>query len=186
MSFPSDLTPDGPDDLYLLCQELLEAADIATSTTRGGPISRVFVSAGPPPIDCVEGGMLSVHAGGPSLADTLPLQPPLQPAHRVQMGLQLNLVSVTLTVVRCAAVMQGQTATFPSAMAMSEVAAITMADCWAIWNAVAWMKRRGEIFPPIQEREIYFDPAFIVQTSGGAAGWQIPFRIQLDGFRFGT
>lgn len=185
MSFPADLTPGGPDDLYLLCDELLEAASIAVTLGRGGPVGRAFVSASPPAFDCVNGGQLTVHAGGPLIADTMPLQPPLQPAHRVQMEMQVNLVQVTVTIIRCASMPQGQNQRLPEAILLAEVAAITMADCWSIWNYVATHKRNDTLFPP-KEREIFFDPAYVVNTQGGAAGWQIPFRIQLNGFRAST
>ena len=40
--FPGDLTADGPDDLYLLCQEYLDACNAALALSRGGTISRAF------------------------------------------------------------------------------------------------------------------------------------------------
>jgi len=185
MAFPDDLTPGGPDDLYLLCAELLDASSSALALSRGGTPSRAYVSPGPPAFDCVAGGQLTVHAGGPIIAETLPLQPPLQPAHRVELGLQLNLVQMTVTVIRCAVLPQGQTQRLPDTGLLSQVAAITMADVWAIWNWVATHKRNQTLFPP-KERELYMDPAYVLQTQGGAAGWQIPFRVQLNGFRAST
>lgn len=183
MTFPADLTPGGPDDLYLLCEELLDAAASAVALARGGAIDRTFVSAGSPAFDCIN--QLTVHAGGPVIGDTLPLQPPLQPMHRIEMGMQVNLVQMTVTVIRCAAAVSGQSNVLPSKLALGHVAAITMADVWAIWNWISTHKRAQTLFGP-SRREVALDPAYAIQTQGGAAGWQVPVRVQLDGFIAGT
>jgi hypothetical protein len=181
--FPDDLTPGGPDDFFLAAEELLQTAADAVATTRGGPIARVYVSAGPPAFDCTAGGQLTVHGGAAQAADTLPLQPMLQPAQRIEYGIQVNLVHLTVTVIRCATVV-GQSAAVPSAGKLAADAAVSLADLWAIWNFVFTRKRAGLLFGPLDERrELAMDPATPVQTSGGAMGWQIPFRVELSGYQ---
>ena len=178
-------------DLFDLCHELLEACSEALAFTPGGTIDRVYVSPGSPPWDCTQ---LTVYAGGPVVGDTAPLQPPLQPGHRVDDVGQVNLITLVATVIRCCVPMpttDNQDVWFPPADEIEAVARQTLADVWAIWNHVATRKRNGTLFawpdrPNHQTRECFFDPAFPVNTSGGCAGWQMQFRVQLSGYDTST
>lgn len=172
----------GITDLYQCAQELLIACEQAVAFTDAGPINRCFVSAGLPAWDEVP--QLTVHLGGPAQSDTLPVAPPLQPGHRLQETGSVNLVTLTATVLRCAPTMveQGGLAGFPSPAELDASAAETLADCWAIWNHVATLKRSGVLYPP-NTRELFFDPAVSVNTQGGVAGWALQFRVQLGGFK---
>jgi hypothetical protein len=174
-------------DLYDLCVELLDACAEAVTST-GFPIERAYVSPGPPPWDCEQ---LTVHAGGPVPGDTAPLQPPLQPAHRVDAVGQVNMVTLVATVVRCCVPIMDEDAQgpwYPPAADIEAAAKVTLDDVWAIWNHVATRKRDGTLFAwpdraGHQTRECAFDPAFPIATSGGCAGWQLQFRVQLSGYR---
>lgn len=170
-------------DLFSLCTEYLEACAAAIIDTPGGPIARAYVSPGVPPFDCVP--QLTVHAGGPMIGDTMPLQPPLQPGHRVQQTGTLNLVSMTATVIRCVPTMDEEAGTvyWPEPGALEAAAAETTADVWAIWSYLKTRKRAETLFAP-KTREFFLDPAVAVPLGGGAGGWQIQIRVQLDGYDF--
>lgn len=175
----------GPADLHALCREYLEACALAVASTPGGAIDRVFVSPGMPAFDCPE-AQLTVHAGGPAQADTAPLAPPLQPGHRDDYSVVVNLVALTATVYRCAPVIAqvGDMFVFPEPSEMEAAAEFTNADVWAIWNVVRRRYRDGLLFttPNGRKRALFFDPAVPLLTSGGTAGWQIQIRVQLDGY----
>lgn len=171
----------GTESLYALCDELLVAASQACELSRGGAMDRVYVSPGPPAWDCPN--QLTVHAGGPAEADTAPLQPPLQPYHRVDDGLLMNMITLTITALRCAPSWgEAPSTSTPSIEALEEAAKETLDDVWCIWNHVATRKRDGTLFPPKKTRELIFDQALPLLTEGGIAGWQMQMRVQLDGF----
>lgn len=170
------------DSLYDLAREYLVACEEAVALTPGGVIARSFVSAGAPSFDCPD--QLSVHAGGPAEAETELTAPPLAPGHRSgEIGL-VNIVALTATIIRCSptvAESRGKLV-FPKPAELDAVARDTMSDVWAVWNHVRTRYRAKTLFfVADRRRELYFDPASPVATSGGAAGWQIPIRVQLDG-----
>lgn len=175
----------GPGDLHELCADYLAACEEAVATGAGGAVQRAFVSPGPPAWDCEQ---LTVHAGGPMQADTLPLQPPLGPGHRaVEVG-AIHLVNLTATVVRCiklGADRRGQTMA-PSPTDMDAGAQRTLGDVWSIWNVVRAKHRDGLLFvgPDGERRELFFDPAVAFQIEGSMAGWQVPIRVALDGYAY--
>lgn len=170
--------PGSVTGLYELCEEYLEACKQALELAPGGAIERAFVSPGMPAFDCPE--QLTVHAGGPSPGDTLPMSPPLQPARRIVDGDLLNMVAMTATVLRCAPGIRGTRAPTPKELA--DTAQKTLGDVWSIWNHIATLKRDDKLWAP-KTREVIFDPAVAVLIEGGAAGWQLQIRVQLDGYR---
>lgn len=171
----------GPDDLYVLCAEYLEVCRQAVALAPGGPIERCFVSPGPPAWDCPE--QLTVHAGGPVIADTAPLQPPLMPGHRIQQTGTLNLVTMTATVLRCAPVQgeYGEGLEVPAESDLDTSARVTLGDVWTIWMHLKTLKKSGVLWAP-NERELILDPAVVLNTMGGVAGWQVQVRVGLGGF----
>lgn len=176
----------GPSDLQDLAEEYLAACVTALqlgSTDQGeGVLGRAYVSPGVPPWDC---GQLAVYVGSAVVADTAPLMPPLQPAHRVDQGLLLNMVTMTAVIIRCCVPVptgEGPNILFPSAESMQDVARMTNTDLWAIWNHLANAKRAGTLFAP-KRREFVFDPAVPTAIAGGCAGWQIQVRVQLGGYK---
>lgn len=167
----------GPDDLFDLCEEYLEAC---VSALGSDVPDRRFVNYGPPAWDCPE--QLTVHAGGPVVADTLPLQPSLEPAHRAAVQGMVNMVSLTATILRCVPMIE-EDGDAPSPQDIEVASRQTCSDVWAIWNWLVSKKADGTLFPPRESRELFIDPAVAVNPQGGAAGWQITVRVQLDGYR---
>jgi hypothetical protein len=172
----------GPSALQEAAKEYLAAVQAALATTDNPPLDRAFVSPGVPSWDC---GQVAVYVGTAVEADTAPLMPPLQPAHRVGGHRMLNLVTLTAVVIRCCVPTptgEGPNLLYPSAASMQEVSDQTNADLWAIWNHLAQMKRSGALFPP-QRREFIWDPAVPTAISGGCAGWQVQARVELGGYK---
>lgn len=170
----------GAGDLYLLCREYLEAVSESLSLAPGGPTAVGYVSPGPPAWDCCD--QLTVHAGGPAEADTQPLGPPLQVGFRIVDPGRVTLVALTATVLRCVPTITPQGT--PPAAKLEAAAAVTLGDVWAIWNHLASRLRARTLFarPDGEPREFVFDPAIALNTSGGCAGWQVPVRVELDGY----
>lgn len=167
-------------DLYALASELLSAAEGILVGTPGGAISRSFVSPGLPSLDCCP--QLTVHAGGPAEADTSPVTTPLDPGHRTSNFELLNLVQLTITVVRCAPAPE---TAIPTAAELDAVSSETYADLWALWNELRQMHRAGTLFDAPAgpgSRELFFDPAYPLNPQGGCAGWQLPIRVELGGY----
>lgn len=179
------MTTPGPGDLYAAAEELLAAAGQALLASPGGgiPVTSQAIWPGLPSYDCIPA--LYVHAGGTSFADTYPLQPPLQPWQRMVTSGEVNLLVLTITVLRCVPVLEQtqQSVLFPSATDISASAEIVYGDLWAIWNYLKNQHRAGVLFQtPSGRREFNFLPAVPVRTSGGAGGWEIPVSVQLPGY----
>jgi hypothetical protein len=170
----------GSTDLYDVAVEYMDACAVALDDTPDRRPDCIYVSPGPPPWDVMPA--LMVHVGGPVIGDTLPLQPMLAPLHRVQITGEVNLVALTATVIRCAPVL-GENGELPIAE-MGPVSRQINADLWAIWNHIRAGKRAGALFGP-REREFSFEPAVPLNQQGGACGWQITIRTQLDGYPIG-
>lgn len=172
-----------PGGLYAAAQELLGAAAAGLALSPGGAISYQAIWPGLPAFDCAPA--LFVHAGGPSVGDTYPLQPPLQPMQRIVDTGQVNLVLLTITVLRCVPVLtqSQQSVLLPQPAALNASAEETMGDVWTLWNYLYEQHRSGALFSsPSRRREFSLDPAVAVRTSGGVGGWEMGVRFQLDGF----
>lgn len=169
----------GSSDLFAIADEYLDACVLALADTPEGPPDRCFVSPGVPAWDCPD--QLTVHVGAPLVADTLPLQPSLAPTHRVTVQAEVDIIVLTATILRCVPTID-DFGNLPSPAAIDAASQQVCADLWAIWNHVKSMKRAGTLFPP-REREFALDPAVSLQQAGGAAGWQIPIRVNLEGYR---
>jgi hypothetical protein len=164
-------------DLQTLAQEYLDACAEALSVTPAGAPTFRFVSPGPPSWDCCP--MLTVHVGGPVVADTFPLQPQLGPTHRVARAVTVDMILLTATILRCDPTLSEE-GVLPDPVEMTATAAQTNADVWAVWNYVTQMKRRNLLWPP-KVREFAFDPAIAQKQQGGCCGWEIPIRVNLPG-----
>lgn len=174
----------GATSLYDLCEEYLDACEAAVALGPGGAIPRAFVAPGPPAWDCCP--QLTVHAGGPAEGDTAPLSPPLQTGHRPEVGI-VNLIGMTATVIRCVPTLQEGSTALPSPASIDAAAQQTLSDIWTIWNHLLTLKRDGLIFAGTDgdphQREMFLDPAVALNSAGGCAGWQLPIRVQLGGYR---
>ena len=175
--------PGGPGDLYALAEEFRDACALALDGTPGGRPDYIAITQGAPAFDCFPS--LYVYVGQVGVGDTYPLQPPLQPMQRLSTTGQVDLVSLVAVVLRCAALpqQQGENLLAPSPAEVSAVARECYADLWAVWNSLKNQFRAGTLFPSLSNRrEFAFDAALSVPTSGGAAGWMIPVRVQLGGY----
>lgn len=168
------------DALHQVCLELLAVCAQAVEATVGGPIERRFVSPGLPAWDCCP--QLTVHAGGPAEANTAPLAAALDIGHRANVQGRVNLVLLTITVLRCVPVAGDRGLELPHPSAIEQAAAEVNEDVWAIWNHLFTEKRDGRLFGG-KCRELMFAGSVSVATSGGCAGWQIPVQVELDGYR---
>lgn len=170
----------GSGDLQALAEEFLAACVTALGDTPGGVPEFRCVSPGAPSWDCAD-GMLTVHIGGPTEADTFPLQPQLAPAHRIARGIEVHMILMTATVLRCDAQIDEE-GNLPSNEEITAVARITNADVWGIWNYIKRAKYLNLLWGP-KEREVSFLPAISQKQEGGLCGWEIPIAIQLDGYK---
>lgn len=175
----------GPGDLYTAAELLLSAAGEALLTAPAGgiPMTSQAIWPGAPSFDCIPA--LYVHAGGAQFADTFPLSPPLQPHQQIVTTGEVNLVTMTITVLRCVPVVDQtqQSVLLPSAAAISQAASDCYGDLWAIWNHLKNLHRSGALFQtPSGRREFRYLPAVPVRTSGGAGGWEIPVSFELPGY----
>lgn len=170
----------GSGDLFGALQEFFDACLLALEDTPDGPPPCAYISAGPPAYDQAE--CLIVHLAGPFVGDTFPLHPALAPLHRATTHGQVNLVTFTATILRCAVLLDGdQPQDLPSPAHHAATAAQCCADLWSIWNHLLYRKRAETLFAP-REREMGLDPP-VPYNQGGSVGWQIPVRIELDGYR---
>lgn len=172
------------DDLWLALVEYRDLCKDALADTLDGPPDdcAIYVDSGPPSWD--ELPSLIVYAGGPAVADTFPLQPYLAPFHRISVMGEVDLVSMTALILRCAAPLTENNA-LPDVATREKVSRQTSQDLWAILNHVKNAHRLGTFFPPATERELALDPAVAVVQQGGATGWAITLRVQLGGYRPG-
>jgi hypothetical protein len=170
-------------DLFAAAQELLAAAAVALEDAPAGPITRKLISQSAPVFDCAP--QLSVHAGGPSIADTYPLQPPLQPMQRIVTAGLVDLVVMTITVTRCVSTLgeEGQDILLPTPEALTADSEACYGDLWAIWNHLVKEHREGNLFQSLSKRrEFALEPAQPLNNGGGVGGWEIPVRFQLPGY----
>lgn len=169
----------GSIDLFAAAEQFFDLCRVALADTPDGVPECAYLSPGPPPWDACP--CLIVHIGGPVVADTLPLQPALAPAHRIATFGEVNMVAITATILRCTPTID-EGGRLPSPAEFNAATRQTSCDLWAIWNHVAQAKRDGALFPP-RERELLIEPSVALNQQGGAAGWQFTLRTQLDGYR---
>ncbi len=140
------------------------------------------MSPGVPSCDCPP--ELAVYVGGPAEGVTRPLAPPLALGLREDMTGRVDLIALTCVVSRCVPTVDA-TGNFPAPAAIEAAAKLTLGDVWAIWNVVPALYRKGAVFARADGERLllFFDPASPISISGGAAGWQIPIRCELPGYR---
>jgi hypothetical protein len=155
-------------------EELLELCAAAIADTDGGPIDLQYVEWGRPAYDCEE---LVVSGMGFGEADTR-TDTSLGAGKRTVHG-RVNLVSFTVTVVRCAAVMDDN-GNSPTKEQTEAKSAEMFAAVWAIWTRVYRAKRDGDLFEG-KCMDLFFDGASSVDASGGLYGAEIRFRAEIAG-----
>lgn len=167
-----------PDDLFDLATEFLAACLDGLDLTDAGRPECYYISPGPPPFDFCP--CLSVYVGGPAVADTFPLQPAMATGHRITIAGEVNLITLTATILRCAPILDDEGGGL-NPIDFNTASKEMYADLWAIWMMLKEMKKQDALFPPAQ-REFELMPAVSITQQGGACGWQIPVRVNLYGY----
>jgi hypothetical protein len=163
--------------LYERATELKQAVLEALATTAAGAPDRHFVSPGIPAFDCCP--FVCVQTVTLGLADTSPLQPPLQTAQRAQIG-NVNLAALIAYVVRCVPVPDDDGSP-PSAAALDASGATVNADGFAVWNHLKHAVADQTLFPGCRSF-VYFDGAVALDPAGGCGGWTFTVRLEIPGF----
>jgi hypothetical protein len=166
-------------DLYDALEEFFEVCKQALADTPGGLPECAYISEGPPAWDSCP--CLIVYAAGPTVGDTLPLQPTLQPLHRIALARQVNIVAMTALALRCSPLIHDDGETLPTPDEHAAAAREINADSWALWNHLRHAKKTGALFPP-REREFSLEPSVSLNPEGGAAGCAVTIRVELDGY----
>jgi len=169
----------GPEDLQTLAQELLDACIDAldsiplSAPDLGGAPERTFIAAGVPVWDCCE--QMAVHVS--SLTEA-PTSPGGLATGRRASAMRINLARLVVTLTRCVPVSEDGEP--PPAALLTASAEQINADAWAIWNHLYDAIRAGTLFALCLE--VFWEGMTAVNPSGGCAGWQIAFRVRLDGY----
>jgi hypothetical protein len=160
---------------YTWATQLLDVAAASLIPTSGGAITRAFVSAGLPALDCCP--QLTVHTAGHGL---LPTSAPgaLTPGHRRTVG-QVRYIRFIITEVRCAPV-PGTKGQPPSPASQSAIAEVLNQDALAIIAGVNEAWKGGGLFGGVC-KEFYFDGATSLDPSGGCVGWLFNYRASIEG-----
>lgn len=160
---------------YQWAQGLLAVAEAALAATSGGAITRTFVAAGLPALDCCP--QLTVHTAGHGIFPTA-ASGALTPGHRRTVG-TVRYIRFIVTVVRCAPV-PGAKGAPPAPAVQAAIAADINEDPLAIISAVTKADAAGTLFGGAC-REFYFDGATSLDPVGGCVGWLINFRASIEG-----
>jgi len=168
----------GPQDLYDLMNELLDASVLVLGTDVP---SRAFVTVANPVLEIGQGDcgcdQLTVHATTINEATTLPFG--LGAGTRQRQDFRVNLIGLAVTITRCVPTLDNNGN--PPSVASSDAAAQQASqDIWTLWNELWNMARDNELFTVCEE--VYFDGATPVVAQGGCAGWRLSLRVQLEGY----
>jgi hypothetical protein len=165
----------GPEDLYALEQELLDASVESLDTiptfapALGGAPERSYISPGLPAFDCCD--QLTVHT--PSILDS-PFSPD-SATGRSARSASVITISLVTTITRC---IPGGTE--PDVLDLVAPTQQIAADGWALRNHLLGMIRSDELFTICDE--VFWDGLRFVNPQGGCAGWTLNLRVQLDGY----
>jgi hypothetical protein len=165
----------GPEDLYDLQQELLDASVASLDTIPtfapglGGAPERSYVSPGLPAFDCCD--QLTVHT--PAILDS-PFSPD-SATGRSARSASVITVSLVVTATRC---VPGEPE--PAVVDLLAPTQQISADGWALRNHLLNMIRSDELFSICSE--VFWDGLRYVNPQGGCAGWTVNLRVQLDGY----
>jgi hypothetical protein len=162
----------GPGDLFLVADELLEAAQAAVASTPSGGIARAFVSPGEPAYELCE--QLSVHVG--LVQQQASGDEPFQEMHRTPHLLYF-VVPLTVVALRCFHLPGDRPATASELDAVSQV---VYADQWAVWNTVHNRVAAGTLFGGC--RGVAVGPSVPVSLQGQTSGHRLDVAVQVDGY----
>ena len=166
----------GPQDLFDLCQELLDACVESLDTIptfapglEGAP-ERSFVSPGASVDDCCP--QLTVWA---QVVGESPNSPGSFRGKSAVDG-QINVLSLVARITRCLPT-QGDP---PPTTDLQAAAEQINADGWALWNHLYNMVRAEQLF--MLCGEVFWDGLRSIVPSGGCGGWNLILRVELDGY----
>lgn len=175
----------GPTLLFEALENLLAVTLAALDTiptfdaSLDGAPGCAYIAPGPPPWDTYP--CVIAYTSGPAVADTFPLQPSLSPGHRTTRHGEVNLVAMSVVVLRCAWEPSDEAPDTIDGDAITRSARQSSADLWAALSGIRQAKREERLFAP-EDREFFIDPTVAVNQQGGAVGWQVNLRTQLDGY----
>jgi hypothetical protein len=167
-------------DLYDLADEVLSVCEAALALLPAGVPARSYVAHGLPAIDCEQ---LTVSVFTVPQADTSPRSLPLDRQFKVSKFGSLNLIFLTVQLVRCYPPVTAsgrQQNLAPRVEDLTAFSQLIYADGWQLWNGLQTAKRLGAFAGTC--REFSLDPLLPIQPQGGFAGWAVPIEVQLDGF----
>lgn len=169
-------------DLNDLAEAFLQAATDALNLTPAGAPGRRLVSSGRPAFDCC--GQLSVWVSGiaPVISQTRATVGALAAAK----GPQRPVATIVIQATRCDATerKEGGRPKGPSASAISAVAAETNADAWALWTHLDQAIREGDLAETCTGA--FRDGMTVIDSQGGCVGWELTYRVPMNGGVIGT
>jgi len=167
-------------DLQTLCEEFLAACEDALVTVGllpgfDGVPGRSFVTSGLPAADCPP--QLTVHVETISDAATGPGGLADGTRHRSARMPQPRLIA---TLFRCVPV-PDNSGNPPSAAALESAAAQINADGWALHNVLFNKVMNGSLLEICSN--VVWEGLRRYGPSGGAGGWTVTVRAELDGYQ---
>ena len=161
--------------LTAVAEHTLAVAAAALAETTAGAPDLQYMEAGPLPAwDCAPALMVMVNSIQEEL--TSPLAPSGVTGRRAAVG-RVNLVTMTIVVLRCAAIPDGNGVV--SSDDKTAVARTVQEDGWALWTGFyrAILNNEYEGLCTI----VHFDFGQAVEEQGGFVGWQQVLRVELGG-----
>lgn len=160
-------------------EEILAVAADAVATTIGGPIDRAFVSTTRPALDCCP--QLTVDLRSFVVEQLSPSTPVAAAGQRSKLRI-VYVAGYVVTVVRCSTAADVSQGGLPATGPIAALALETSEDLWAVWNAVRQKWNDGSGFLDGNCKDLYPDPPTPVNQEGGCVGWELPFRVWVDGY----
>jgi hypothetical protein len=168
-----------PDSLHDLCVETLlrsaEALDtipVLVAPELDGAPERAYVNSGIPAADCPDqlvvwaAAVRELPRGGTSTEEQ-------------SAAFWVNAVEFHVQILRCLPV-PGSAKKIVPATALQAKARQTNADAWALWNHLHNLRAANLFFTECEI--VRWDNLIAIEPAGGAGGWELVFRAQLDGY----
>jgi hypothetical protein len=162
------------DDVNDLLAAFLVAAADALTLTDEGPPARIYMSSGRPALDCC--GQLTCWATNLGNADSIQDIGGMASPKRQQSRAQ-PVLTVVIQATRCTVTTKDGRA--PSPEALAGVSRMTNQDLWALWNHLNRELRDGTLAKIC--KGVWRDGAVAVDAQGGCVGWEITYRVPIDG-----
>lgn len=157
--------------IYQLAQAARAVADDALATTAGGTPERSYVAPATPIYDCCP--FVCVWMPAVSEENTSPFSPPAATGNRQRYG-RINLISLNITVVRCA----------PETSDADEIEVVAMQvmeDAWALWCGFHNALQDGTFLSLCDD--VHFDRLTSIPERGKCVGVQLTLRANLGGIK---